>query len=112
MAPFIGKQDGHMKVHFAKCEIPNTYLDIEFKLSESDHAPGDDSGDEEVKDSPAHNSSAGENGRRYEDEIEKLKEQLQQLRIQNQEAQFKSTSLQEQLELKEGMIQSLTVDKE
>ena len=109
MAPFIGKQDGHLKVHFAKCEIPNTYLDIEFKLSESDHPPGDDSGDEEVKDSPANNGSSGAgDSKRYEDEIERLKEQLQQLRIQNQQVEFKTSSLQEQVELKEGMIQSLT----
>lgn len=78
MAPFIGKQDGHMKVHFAKCELPNTYLDIEFKLTETDHAPGDDSGDEEVKESPvAHSSNVGGgDNKRYEDEIERLKEQL------------------------------------
>lgn len=49
MAPFITKPDGKLKVHFAKCEIPNTYLDIEFKLTESEHAGGDDSGDEETK---------------------------------------------------------------
>lgn len=104
-----------MKVHFAKCELPNTYLDIEFKLSESDHAPGDDSGDEEVKDSPAsHNAVGGGSGdgKRYEEEIERLREQVSQLRIQNEQNIFKSNSLQEQLELKEGVIQSLTIDKE
>jgi hypothetical protein len=47
MSPFISKTDGHYKVHFSKCEIPNTFLDLEFKLTESDHPPGEDSGDEE-----------------------------------------------------------------
>jgi len=49
MAPFIDKQDGRFKVHFGKCEIPNTYLDIEFKLTESEHGPGEDSGEEDAK---------------------------------------------------------------
>ena len=51
MAPFITKTDGKYRVQFPKCEIPNTYLDIEFKLTESEHGAGDDSGDEETKES-------------------------------------------------------------
>jgi hypothetical protein len=70
MAPFIGKTDGKHRIQFAKCEVPNCYLDIEFKLSESSEgAGGDESGDEEVK-----GSFASPDNRRNEDEINQLNE--------------------------------------
>lgn len=49
MAPFIGKPDSIHRINFSKSEIPNCYLEIEFKLTETDQLGGDDSGDEEVK---------------------------------------------------------------
>lgn len=49
MAPFIGKQDGKMKLQFTKCELPNTSIEIEFKVHETSDNHGDESGDEETK---------------------------------------------------------------
>jgi len=49
MSPFIGKGEMRQKVNFAKCEVPNCFLDIEFKLTESEGGQGDDSGDEDQK---------------------------------------------------------------
>ena len=115
MAPFIGKADGRFKVQFAKCEIPNTFLDIEFKLSEAEAgAGGEDSGDEEGKESVYHGNSGSGNvdGKRYEDEIQQLREELQQLKAENQENLMKRNNLAQQLDLKDGVIQSLTIDKE
>eukprot|EP00347_Sterkiella_histriomuscorum_P022510 403338218 len=114
MAPFITKTDGKHKIHFSKSELPNTYLDIEFKLTESDHVGGDDSGDEEEKQpQQTHLNGAGSgDSKRYEDEIYQLQQELQKIRIESQEHLFQKQNLDEQLQLKEGVIQSLTQDKE
>ena len=75
MAPFITKTDGKHKIHFSKSELPNTYLDIEFKLTESDHVGGDDSGDEEEKQpqqTTQLNGAGSGDSKRYEDEIYQL----------------------------------------
>ena len=44
MAPFIGKSNGKIRVHFAKCEYPNTYVECEFKATETSdtHNESDD----------------------------------------------------------------------
>lgn len=49
MTPFIGKADGRIRVHFPKCEFPNTYIECEFKASETDSSNMDDGSDEESK---------------------------------------------------------------
>jgi hypothetical protein len=52
MAPFIGKSDGKITVHLTKCEFPNTYIQCEFKVTETTDTRGEDASDEEAKDTP------------------------------------------------------------
>lgn len=77
MAPFIGKPDAKHRINFSKSEIPNCFLDIEFKLTETDAHAGDDSGDEEVKEQVLNESI---DAKKYEDEINHLKEQLAEIK--------------------------------
>ena len=55
MAPFIGKTGGSFRIMVSKCEIPNTFLEIEFKVTETQDTSTGDESDEEVKEngSPA-----------------------------------------------------------
>lgn len=77
MAPFIGKSDGKHQVSFSKGEIPNCYLEIEFKLTEAEGHIADDSGDEEVKEQ-AHVSSR--DSKKYEDDLKDLRDQIAELK--------------------------------
>lgn len=79
MSPFIGPPQGAQKLHFPKCEIPNCFLEIEFKLTECHDSKGEESGDEEPKASFV-TPSGDHNTQKFEEEISHLREEITQLR--------------------------------
>lgn len=49
MAPFIGKSGNEFRIQIPKCEIPDTFIVLELKLSETEgNADEDYSPDEET----------------------------------------------------------------
>lgn len=86
-------------------------MDIEFKLSEAEGNAGEDSGDEEHKEG-SHIETQHVDTKKYEDEINALKEHLQEIKRQANEFQMKNHNYEEQLQLKDGQIQSLQFDKD
>jgi hypothetical protein len=85
LAPFIGKTDGKIRLPVPKCELPNTVIEAEIKLTETTDTQGDDdSGDEENKDY-ATSPSTVERQTEYQnndEELSRLRQELSELRSQ------------------------------
>jgi hypothetical protein len=42
MAPFINKSDGRFRLAISPCELPNTFIELDIKLTETSNAATED----------------------------------------------------------------------
>lgn len=83
LAPFITKTDGKIRLPIPKCELPNTVIEAEIKLTETtDAQTEDESGDEDHKEDSSQlqqEDRQSEYQASNDEEVTKLRQEIQSL---------------------------------